>query len=98
MTLRARWISVVSVCLVGFSCFALGQSTNPDLSKDEKRELAKKLDEKVAESKALNAKAADVTKKLGELASSGKLPNSDEAIELMRRMVEDMAAIRKQLD
>ncbi len=58
------------------------------------RELSKRLEGKAEEISALEARSADVTKRLGELASSGKLPTSDEAIALMRQMVEEMAQIR----
>ncbi len=69
----------------------------PKLTKAQQAELAKKLGAKTAEIEALKAKATDVTKGIGALASSGKLPTSDEAIELMRKMVEEMGLIRQQL-
>ena len=69
----------------------------PKLTEDQRKELAKKLDSKVAEMGALKDKASEVTKSLGALASSGKLPTSDEAIELMKKMVQEMAQIREAL-
>jgi hypothetical protein len=56
------------------------------------------LESKTAEMKSLSERATAVTKTLGELASTGKIPVSDEAIELMRKMVEELALIRRQLD
>lgn len=61
-------------------------------------DIARRLSEKIAETKALETKATEITKSLGELAAAGKIPTSADAIELMRKMVEDMAAIRQKID
>lgn len=54
--------------------------------------------ERLREAQRLEEKARVITEKLGELALSGKLPTSEEAIELMRRMLDEMSAIRRQMD
>jgi hypothetical protein len=67
------------------------------LTKTQKAELAKKLEVKNAEMNELKDKAVGVSLKMGELASSGKLPTNDEAIKLMQDMVKQMAEISSQL-
>lgn len=67
------------------------------LTKAQKAELAKKLESKNAEMNDLRDKAVVVTKNIGELASSGKLPTSDDAIKLMQDLVKQMADISEQL-
>lgn len=73
------------------------QQSKPKLTEAEKKELNKKLDAKVKEMESLKNKATTVTKGIGELASSGKLPTSDEAIALMKSMVQEMQQIREAL-
>ncbi len=46
---------------------------------------------------SLQARADVATKRIGELASSGKLGTSDETVELLRKLVEELAEIRKEL-
>lgn len=70
---------------------------SPQVTPEQQKELAKTLSEKTAEMESLKSKAIGVTKSLGELANSGKLPTSEEAIVLMRRMVEEMSSIRENL-
>ncbi|MEI8282271.1 MAG: porin, partial [Armatimonadota bacterium] len=67
------------------------------LSKAQKADLAKKLEAKTAEMTELKDKAVSVTKNMGALASSGKLPTSDDALKLMQDMVKQMAEISEQL-
>ncbi len=50
-----------------------------------------------AEAAALGKRAEAVTKKIGELASSGKLPTTDEAISLLRTLVDELSEIRERL-
>lgn len=69
----------------------------PARSAEQKRELAKRLEGKAAEMEGLKDRAGAVTKRLADLAASGKLPTSDEAIKLMQQMVQEMAQIRESL-
>ncbi|MEZ0325678.1 MAG: hypothetical protein ACAH95_07210 [Fimbriimonas sp.] len=50
-----------------------------------------------AEAAALGKRAEAVTKKIGELASSGKLPTTDESIALLRTLVDELSEIRERL-
>jgi hypothetical protein len=50
-----------------------------------------------AEAAVLAKRAEAVTKKIGELASSGKLPATDEAISLLRTLVDELSEIRERL-
>ncbi|CAN5515847.1 hypothetical protein BH11ARM1_BH11ARM1_06320 [soil metagenome] len=49
------------------------------------------------EAKALEVRAEAVTKKIGELATSGKLPTSEEGIVLLRKLVDELSEIRERL-
>lgn len=73
------------------------EQAKPKLTEAQKKELNKKLDAKVKEMESLKSKATTVTKGIGELAASGKLPTSDEAIALMKSMVQEMQQIREAL-
>lgn len=55
------------------------------------------LQVKLAAMRALEERATNVTTALGDLAKSGKIPTNDEAIELMKAMVQEMAQIRDEL-
>lgn len=67
----------------------------PQLSKSE---MKKRLDDKQTEMLKLQGKASDVTKAMAELAGSGKVPTSQEAVQAMREMVEALEAIQGQLE
>jgi len=94
------WKGAIAALLAGLATFGTAQTVGKVQESKPKSaaEAVKALDAKTAEMQALEGKAAAVTKSLGELASSGKLPATEEAIALMRKMVEDMAAIRRQMD
>jgi len=108
-----KWMGAAVVVLaavpsIGFAQQAPTQTTDKKseatapvkgqkLTKAQKAELAKKLEAKNAEMAELKDKAVVVTKSIGELASSGKLPTSDDAIKLMQDMVKQMADISEQL-
>jgi hypothetical protein len=47
---------------------------------------------------ALRSKAEVATKAIGELASSGKLTTSDEAVQQLKRLVDELQTIRTRLD
>lgn len=95
MRFRRSWFGCAALALAG-SAYAQGAA--PTDQADAKQEVAKKLEAKTSEMKALENKATAITKSMGELASSGKLPASADAIELMKKMVEEMSLIRQQLD
>lgn len=59
-----------------------------------KQDLAAKREEM----KSLEARATTVTKSLGELAASGKIPQDAEALKLMQEMLDELKAIRERLD
>ncbi|HSI72639.1 MAG TPA: hypothetical protein VK934_05640, partial [Fimbriimonas sp.] len=58
---------------------------------------AQSSQDKKAEANMLAKKAEAVTKKIGELASTGKLPTSDEGIELLRKLVDELSEIKDRL-
>ena len=113
MNMTKKWMGaavlvVAAVPSIGFGQEAPAQSTDKKaeasvpvqkqkLTKAQKAELAKKLEAKNAEMTELREKAVVVTKNIGALASSGKLPTSDDAIKLMQDMVKQMAEISEQL-
>ncbi len=87
--MNRRWMTF-ALAAVGAMSVAHAQSANtPDLKQQ--------LLHKTAENRALADKARDITMRLGTLASSGKLPTDDEAISIMRKMVEELASIQEQL-
>ena len=97
MTFRRSWFGLAALAVAG-SAFAQSVPAPQEPTPDQKKEIAKKFDAKTGEMEALRDKATAITKSMGELASSGKLPTSADAIELMRKMVEEMSLIRQQLD
>ena len=97
MTFRRSWFGLAALALAG-SALAQSAPAPQEPTPDQKKEIAKKLDAKTGEMEALKGKAVQITKNIGELASSGKLPTSADAIELMKKMVEEMTLIRLQLD
>ncbi len=50
-----------------------------------------------AEAALLAKRAENVTKKIGELALSGKLPTTDESVALLRTLVDELSEIRERL-
>lgn len=97
MTFRRSWFGLAVLAFAG-SAFAQSAPAQQEHTADQKKEIAKKLDAKTGEMESLKDKATSITKNIGELASSGKLPTSADAIELMKKMVEEMSLIRQQLD
>lgn len=63
-------------------------------TKAQAKELVAKKSE---EMRQLQLRAMDVTARIGELATSGKLPTNEESVELMRKMVQELDEIREQL-
>lgn len=92
---RGSWVAALAALPLG----VLAQGTSPAPKAPEtEMQLVEKLQQKSDEAKALQDRAVAVTKSLGELAASGKLPTSDEAINLMRKMLDEMSAIRQRMD
>lgn len=109
--LFARLASAVALSALCASFVAGQQAANSDpksqgekpkseakkLSKQEQKEVREKLEAKAGEMDALKVEADGVTKKIGELVSSGKLTSSDEALKLMQQLVEELSQIRQAL-
>ncbi len=107
------WIRLVAAAVCCAPAVSLGQDpakpASPEPSKpeaaqvkrkltpQEQKGLAAKLEERMTKAAALKYKAGEITKKMGELAASGRLPTSDEAMALMKKMVEELQEIREQL-
>lgn len=64
-------------------------------SPSDDRAAAIKADVELA--KSLKTKAADITKAIGELAASGKLPTNDEAVALLKSLVSELQDVNQQL-
>lgn len=67
------------------------------LSGKEKQEALSALLSKQGESKDLLMKATDLTINIGKLAASGKLPQDQEALKIMKDMVETLQDIQERL-
>lgn len=107
---RKRWIALAAA-VVGFSGVSVvqepakeapkpagtSQETKKAVSVEDKKRAQKALVERLEVANTLKEKADSVTKKIGELASSGKLTTSDEAIKMMQQMVEELKQIREAL-
>lgn len=59
--------------------------------------LQETLDARAKEARDLSAKATDITVNIGKLASSGKLPQDEEALKLMKAMVDQLQEIKDRL-
>jgi len=53
--------------------------------------------DRAADVEVLRAKAESITKRIGELASSGRLPTSDEALKALKDLVQELSAVNEQL-
>jgi hypothetical protein len=58
---------------------------------------AEAIKQDIVQAKALQEKAAGITKSIGELASSGKLPTTDESIALLKILVTELQDVNEQL-
>lgn len=74
------------------------RSVGQDSKQVAQEELKARLEAKAAEMEALKDKATSVTKSLAELAASGKVPTSQEAIQIMKAMVEQLELIQKSME
>jgi len=59
--------------------------------------IAKTIKGDIEQAKQLQAKAANITKSIGELASSGKLPTNDETVALLKILVTELQDVNEQL-
>ncbi|MBX3118777.1 MAG: hypothetical protein KF784_06900 [Fimbriimonadaceae bacterium] len=64
---------------------------------DKKKEVAKQLQEKTAKIQELKDRASEVTKSIGAIASGGNLTTSQDALEAMKKLVNEMAQITELL-
>lgn len=64
---------------------------------DNKKEVAKQLKDKTAKIAELKDRANEVTKNIGAIASSGNLTASQEAVEAMKKLVDEMVQINELL-
>ncbi len=64
---------------------------------DKKKEVARELKDKTSKIDELKNRATEVTKSIGALASTGSLTTSQEAVEAMKKLVDEMAQIREML-
>lgn len=71
----------------------LKAAQEPSPSSDKTAELQSEIEL----AKSLKAKAEGITKAIGELASSGKLPTSDEAITILKTLVSELQDVNQQL-
>lgn len=73
------------------------QAVQAPKSPQEREALKLKLEAKTKEVDTLKDKAIDTTKKMAELASSGKIPTSQEGVQAMKEMVQQLEEIQKAL-
>lgn len=66
-------------------------------TKANKKAVAGAVTPVATEALALKNKADEVTKKIGELASSGKLTTSQEAVDQLKQLVEELGKVNEQL-
>lgn len=64
---------------------------------DKKKEVAKQLKDKTNQIQELKDRATEVTKNIGALASAGNLTTSQDAVEAMKKLVDEMSQIREML-
>ena len=93
-----RSLVLISALVLSVAFGSAAEIPMPRFAFPPQVDVGQRLSEKIAETKALESKATEITKSMGELAAAGKIPTSADAIELMRKMVEDMAAIRQKID
>lgn len=79
------------LCFASLAFLALATIAPAQMSREDAKT---QLDARRAEIKLLEARANSVAKKIGELTSSGKISESDEALSLLRRMVDELGEIR----
>lgn len=72
------------------------EQTKP-ATKDNKSRVAKAMAPRLAEVSKLRERANSVTTKIGEIASSGKLGTSDDAVAALKELVQELAGINEQL-
>ena len=68
-----------------------------ELTLEQKQEALKTLEPRVKDAQKLRDQAGEITAKIGKLASSGKLPTSDEGIKLLQDLVQELAKVNESL-
>src|SRR5689334_21553376 len=97
MRKEMRWAAMAAVVLCG-TTLAFGQEAKTEKAPEgKKQEAAVLINERQAEVKALKDRANEINKSIGELASSGKLTQGQEAVDQMKRWVDDPAKINERL-
>lgn len=66
-------------------------------TKENKAKVSKAMGPKLGEATKLRERAATVTTKIGELASSGKLATNDETVATLKSLVQELTQINEQL-
>ena len=66
-------------------------------TKDNKSRVARAMAPRLEEVSKLRERANTVTTKIGEIASSGKLGTSDDAVAALKELVQELAGINEQL-
>lgn len=103
--MRIKEMATIAALCVCAMPMAMDQTPATAQQKAPKPRVAGKKAEKakadltlrLEEVKALKAEATEVTKKIGELASSGKLPQDPAGIKLMQDMVEQLKQINERM-
>lgn len=89
---RLSALTLLALAALGSTAFA--QETK---LKETQPPPSQQLDVKLAELKALEANANSLSKKIGELAASGTVTQSDEVVAQLKRMVDELAQIRQSI-
>ncbi|MEQ1821873.1 MAG: porin [Fimbriimonadaceae bacterium] len=88
-------------CLTLLALAVVGATAPQEKKPQDKKETAKKaaqaLSPRVKEFITLRDKATAITMKIGEIASSGKLTTSDEAVAALKALVQELADVNEKL-
>lgn len=91
---------IALLLVLGVGTAALAQDAEPQAkpaTAANKKAVSTALGEKTQEIDALRTKAKTVTEKIGELATSGKIPTTDDAVATLKELVQELANINEQL-
>lgn len=98
MSTNFKWTrlvaSVVMVAPIAVYGAVAVQKAKPQVNKV----AVQQLDQKKVEMIALKDKATEITKKIGELAASGKALDDQDTMDQMKKMVDELTAIKAHLD
>lgn len=73
------------------------ETKSGEIKQKTKKEAEAELEKKQLEIKELKERAGEITKAMGDLAASGKIPTSQEAVAAMRAMVDVLQEIQERL-